>query len=61
MKILTFDIEEWYIEKKFNGGHKEKYQEFDYYLKSILDVLDETSTKATFFCLGKIATNTNHQ
>ena len=57
MKILTFDIEEWYIEKKFNGGHREKYQEFDYYLKSILDVLDETSTKATFFCLGKIATD----
>lgn len=56
MKILTFDIEEWYIEKKFNGGHREKYQEFDSYLKSILDVLDETSTKATFFCLGKIAT-----
>lgn len=57
MNILTFDIEEWYIEKKFNGGHREKYQEFDAYLKSILDVLDETSTKATFFCLGKIATD----
>ena len=57
MNILTFDIEEWYIEKKFNGGHREKYQEFDTYLKSILDVLDETSTKATFFCLGKIATD----
>lgn len=57
MNILTFDIEEWYIEKKFNGGHREKYQEFDFYLKSILDVLDETSTKATFFCLGKIATD----
>lgn len=57
MKILSFDIEEWFIEKKFNGGHIEKYQEFDHYLKSILDVLDETSTKATFFCLGKIATD----
>lgn len=57
MKILTFDIEEWYIEKKFNGGHREKYQEFDSYLKSILDILDEASTKATFFCLGKIATD----
>lgn len=57
MHILSFDIEEWYIEKKFNGGHREKYQEFDFYLKSILDVLDERSTKATFFCLGKIATD----
>lgn len=55
MKILTFDIEEWYIEKKFYGGHSEKYQEYDKYLKSILDLLDETNTRATFFCLGKIA------
>lgn len=57
MRILSFDIEEWYIEKKFNGGHRERYQEFDFHLKSILDILDETSTKATFFCLGKIATD----
>lgn len=55
MRILSFDIEEWYIEKKFNGGHHEKYQEYDRYLKSILDLLDETETTATFFCLGKIA------
>ena len=55
MNILTFDIEEWYIEKKFNGARQEKYQEFDRYLKMILDLLDETNTKATFFCLGKIA------
>lgn len=55
MNILTFDIEEWYIEKKFNGARKEKYQEFDRYLKMILELLYETKTKATFFCLGKIA------
>ena len=57
MNILSFDIEEWYIEKKFNGGHHEKYQEYDQYLKWILDLLDATDTKATFFCLGKIATD----
>lgn len=57
MNILTFDIEEWYIEKKFSGGRREKYQEFDKYLKLILDKLDETNTKATFFCLGKIASD----
>lgn len=57
MKIASFDIEEWYIEKKFNGGHHEKYQEFDYYLKRILELLEQQKTKATFFCLGKIATD----
>ncbi len=55
MNILSFDIEEWYIEKKFSGGRQEKYQEFDRYLKLILDTLDENNTKATFFCLGKMA------
>ena len=57
MNILSFDIEEWYIEKKFSGGRQERYQEFDRYLKLILDTLDKIDTKATFFCLGKIATD----
>ena len=57
MKILTFDIEEWFIEQNFNGDRSEKYLEFDKYLNSILDLLDETKTIATFFCLGKVATN----
>lgn len=57
MYILSFDIEEWYIEKKFSGGRIGKYQEFDRYLNLILDKLDEVDTKATFFCLGKIATD----
>lgn len=55
MNILSFDIEEWFIEKKFNGNRNEKYQEFDRYLKSILEVLGKQKIKATFFCLGKIA------
>jgi hypothetical protein len=29
MNILTFDIEEWYIEKLYYGARKEKYQEYD--------------------------------
>lgn len=57
MRILTFDIEEWYIEKSLRGGRAEKYNEYDTYLANILDLLDRTSTKATFFCLGKIATD----
>ncbi|MDY4789563.1 MAG: polysaccharide deacetylase family protein [Bacteroidales bacterium] len=55
MNILTFDIEEWYIEKMYHGGRKERYLEFDRLLDNILDILDENNTKATFFCLGEMA------
>ena len=55
MNILTFDIEEWYIEKVYSGGHAERYREFDDYLRRILDLLDEQRTKATFFCVGGMA------
>ena len=55
MNILTFDIEEWYIEKSFKGDRVERYAKFDAYLNSILNLLDATSTKATFFCVGKMA------
>lgn len=57
MNILTFDIEEWYVEKAFKGGRTERYAKFDDYLERILELLDETSTKATFFCVGKMATD----
>ena len=55
MNILTFDIEEWYIEKAFHGGREERYDKFDRYLKSILELLDERQMKATFFCVGRMA------
>ena len=55
MIILTFDIEEWFIEKAFGGKRKERYAEFDLYLENILNLLEDTSTKATFFCVGKMA------
>ena len=55
MNILTFDIEEWYIEKVYHGGRKERYLEFDRLLDNILDILDKNNTKATFFCLGEMA------
>lgn len=57
MNILTFDIEEWYIEKAYRGGHAERYQLFDTYLNRILDLLERQSVKATFFCVGKLATD----
>lgn len=55
MNILTFDIEEWYLEKALHGDHKEKYQEFDQYLDQILCLLDERHIQATFFCVGGMA------
>lgn len=55
MNILTFDIEEWFIEKKFGANRKEKYAEFDAYLDKILSLLNDTGKKATFFCVGKMA------
>lgn len=55
MNIITFDTEEWYIEKKYNGGRKEYYAKYYEYQKRILDLLDERGLKATFFCVGGLA------
>ncbi len=52
MNILTFDIEEWYLEKTYFGGNKERIQKCDYYLNAILEKLDERCLKGTFFCVG---------
>lgn len=53
MNLLTFDIEEWYIEQQRNG-RVEKYAEYDRYLDAILDKLDKRKLKATFFCVGEM-------
>ena len=55
MNIISFDIEEWYLEKKYHGARIDKYKEFDVYLDRILDILEQEKTQATFFCLGKMA------
>ena len=55
MNILTFDIEEWYLEGCDQGNYSERIKLFDQYLGQILDLLDEKSIKATFFCLGGMA------
>lgn len=57
MNIISFDIEEWYIEKEFYAGSVERYRLFDSYLHQILDILDDNNLKATFFCVGRIATD----
>lgn len=54
MNILSFDIEEWFIEKFYKGAEGWKYQAYDAMLSRILDSLDEHSIKATFFCLGSL-------
>lgn len=55
MIILTFDIEEWYLEKAYFGAKESKYTEYDKLLDGILSKLDEKKTKGTFFCVGKMA------
>lgn len=53
MNLLTFDIEEWYLNQQ-NKGPIEKYAEYNRYLEAILDKLDERQFKATFFCVGEM-------
>ena len=55
MNILTFDIEEWYIEKVFHGGRDFKYQRYDETFSKVMDELDQLNIKATFFCVGQLA------
>lgn len=56
MNILTFDIEEWYLEKAYFGAKESKYLAYDSLLEEILSKLDESNIKGTFFCVGKLAT-----
>jgi len=56
MKILTFDIEEWWVYEQYKLGDPKKYlPRLDWYLSEILESLDEKNFKATFFCLGEVA------
>lgn len=55
MNILSFDTEEWYIERHFKGGRKEKYCQYDELFDWILNTLDKNNFKATFFCVGQLA------
>lgn len=57
MNILTFDIEEWFLEKEHNGGREFRYNQFSEMFAKVLDTLDEHCIKATFFCVGKLATD----
>ena len=56
MKILSFDIEEWWSYDYYNIGLKKDFiPRLNSYLSQILDRLEELNTHATFFCLGAVA------
>lgn len=57
MNILTFDIEEWYLEKAYFGAKESKYAEYDRLQDELLEKLDSRNLKGTFFCVGKLATD----
>ena len=60
MKILTFDIEEWFhiLDHKYTKTEKQ-WEAFEYRLEfnieRILELLENNNQKATFFCLGWVA------
>ena len=60
MNILTFDIEEWFIEKHNRSNNAEKIATYDRLLNEVLDLLDERNIKATFFCVGGMASDFPH-
>ena len=55
MNIISFDIEEWFIEQQYFGNRSEQYSFFNKYLENLLAKLDEKELKATFFCVGGMA------
>ena len=60
MHILSFDIEEWFHLLEHDAVRQEKsWSSFDRKLPRmlgrILDMLEESGAKATFFCLGWVA------
>ena len=62
MKILSFDIEDWFnLLEHPSTDDIANWKKFESRVESstikILDLLDETNTKATFFVLGWVAEN----
>lgn len=55
MNILSFDIEEWYLEKAYFGAKASKYAEYDRLLEELLENLSRRRVKGTFFCVGRLA------
>lgn len=65
MKILTFDVEEWFHILDHDGTKNEKqWRNFEYRLDSnmdkVLEMLEQNNQKATFFCLGWLSKDYAH-
>lgn len=60
MNIISFDIEEWFVEQQYFGDRADQYSFFSKYLDSLLAKLDENKLKATFFCVGGMAREFPH-
>ena len=54
MNILTFDIEEWYLES-VKQNRPDRYKLLDDTFLRLLDNLDRLGLKGTFFCVGQLA------
>lgn len=54
MNILTFDLEEWYLERILFGGREFKFRQYNESFDKLLDDLDRLNIKATMFCVGKL-------
>jgi polysaccharide deacetylase family protein (PEP-CTERM system associated) len=57
MNILTFDIEEWFLEQKLYGGRPQRFKQIDDVFARVLEALDARGIKGTFFCIGRMATD----
>lgn len=56
LRLLTFDIEEWFLYEQYPKGGKGYFLPIiNNLLDELLDILDSHNHKATFFCLGIIA------
>ncbi len=54
MNIITFDIEEWYLES-VKQNRSDRYRQLDDTFVRVLDELDKYGLKGTFFCVGQLA------
>lgn len=57
MNVLSFDIEEWYLEHSLHGGRVFRMRQFEETLDNVLDELARLNLHGTFFCLGKMASD----
>ena len=57
MNILSFDFEEWYLEMTQHGGRKERFLTLEATLDRLLADLRSNNIRATFFSLGKMASD----